>query len=348
MKIGIAGANSAAFAERDQAIALARAAEAAGVESLWTYEHIVIPAGIQSAYPYSPGGRMPDARFPDALDWIAFLSGVTEHIMFGTGMLILPEHNPVILAKRAATIDRLSGGRLLLGVGVGWMKEEFDALAVPWENRGRRAEEYIQAMRHLWAGDQTAFAGSHVRFQPVHCFPKPIQARGIPVIIGGHSQAAAARAGRIGDGFYPPAAPPERVAELIRIMHRSAQEAGRDPASIEITAGAAPDTDTDTVKRYQDLGVARVVISLPAQAPSGLQRSFDALHESLISQVSLGQAQLARRHPRALRNLGHARHPSPMRADHHLPELAARRHRRSGGDRRPGRGEPAAAASVLD
>jgi len=288
MKIGIAGANTAAFAERDHAVALARAVEAAGVESLWTYEHIVIPAGIQSAYPYDSSGRMPDARFPDALDWIAFLSGVTERIRFGTGMLILPEHNPVILAKRAATIDRLSGGRLLLGVGVGWMKEEFDALAVPWENRGRRAEEYIQAMRRLWADDQAAFAGRHVRFPPVHCFPKPLQAPGIPVIIGGHSPAAAARAGRIGDGFYPPAAPPERVAELIQIMRRSAHEAGRDPASIEITAGAAP--DTDTIKRYQDLGVARVVISLPAQTPSDLQHSFDTLHESVISQVSLCQA----------------------------------------------------------
>jgi probable F420-dependent oxidoreductase len=284
MKIGIAGANSAAFAERDQAVALARAAEAAGVESLWTYEHIVIPAGIHSAYPYSPGGRLPDARFPDALDWIAFLAGVTEHITFGTGVLILPEHNPVILAKRAATIDRLSGGRLLLGVGVGWMREEFDAIGVPWDNRGSRAEEYIQAMRTLWAGDQAAFAGGHVQFHPVHCFPRPLQIPGVPVIVGGHSQAAAARAGRIGDGFYPPATPPERVAELIGIMRRSAVEAGRDPASIEITAGTPP--DADTVKRYQDLGVARVVVSLPAQAASDLQRSLDALH-GLISRVSL-------------------------------------------------------------
>ena len=135
MKIGIAGANIAAFAERDHAVALARTAEAAGIESLWTYEHIVIPGVYRSAYPYSSSGRMPDARFADALDWIAFLSAVTEHIAFGTGMLILPEHNPVELAKRAATIDRLSGGRLLLGVGVGWLKEEFEALGVPWEHR---------------------------------------------------------------------------------------------------------------------------------------------------------------------------------------------------------------------
>jgi probable F420-dependent oxidoreductase len=286
MKIGIAGANSAAFAERDHAIALARTAEAAGVESLWTYEHIVVPGTYQSAYPYSSSGQMPDARFADALDWVAFLSAATERIAFGTGMLILPEHNPVELAKRAATIDRLSGGRLLLGVGVGWLKEEFDALGVPWEHRGTRADEYIQVMRSLWAADEASFTGRFVRFHKVCCYPKPVRVPGIPIIIGGHTEAAAARAGRIGDGFYPPAAPPEQIAGLLRIMKRSAEEAGRDPASIEITSGASQDCDADTVKRYQDLGVTRVMIGLPARDPADVRHSIDALHERLISKVS--------------------------------------------------------------
>jgi probable F420-dependent oxidoreductase len=286
MKIGIAGANIAAFAERDHAVALARTAEAAGVESLWTYEHIVVPGVYQSAYPYSSSGRMPDARFADALDWVAFLSAVTEHIAFGTGMLILPEHNPVELAKRAATIDRLSGGRLLLGVGVGWLKEEFDALGVPWEHRGARTDEYIQVMRTLWAADEATFTGRFVRFHRARCYPRPVQVPGIPIIIGGHTEAAAARAGRIGDGFYPPAVPPEQIAELLRIMKRSAEEADRDPARIEITAGAGQDCDADTVKCYQDLGVTRIMVSLPTQDPADMRRSIDALHESLIAKVS--------------------------------------------------------------
>jgi probable F420-dependent oxidoreductase len=285
MKIGIAGANTAAFAERDHAIALAQNAEAAGIESLWTYEHIVIPGDYQSAYPYSSSGRMPDARFADALDWIAFLTAVTEHIAFGTGMLILPEHNPVELAKRAATIDRLSGGRLLLGVGAGWLKEEFDALGVPWEHRGPRTDEYIQAMRRLWAAGEATFTGQFVQFRTARCFPKPLQVPGIPVIVGGHTEAAAARAGRIGDGFYPAVAP-DRLAELLRIVRRSAAEAGRDPARIEITAGAGLDSDADTVKRYQDLGVTRIMVGLPTQDPADLRRSIDALHESVISKVS--------------------------------------------------------------
>jgi probable F420-dependent oxidoreductase len=285
MKIGIAGANIAAFAERDHAVALAQTAEAAGIESLWTYEHIVVPGVYRSAYPYSSSGRMPDARFADALDWIAFLSAVTEHIAFGTGMLILPEHNPVELAKRAATIDRLSGGRLLLGVGVGWLKEEFESLGVPWEHRGARSDEYIQVMRRLWAAGEATFTGRFVQFRRTLCFPKPLQVPGIPVIVGGHTEAAAARAGRIGDGFYPAVAP-DRLAELLRIVRRSAEEAGRDPARIEITAGAGQDCDADTVKRYQDLGVTRVMVGLPTQDPADVRRSIDALHESLISKVS--------------------------------------------------------------
>jgi len=285
MKIGIAGANIAAFAERGHAVALARTAEAAGIESLWTYEHIVVPGDYRSAYPYSSSGRMPDARFADALDWIAFLSAVTEYIAFGTGMLILPEHNPVELAKRAATIDRLSGGRLLLGVGVGWLKEEIESLGVPWEHRGPRTDEYIQVMRRLWTAEEATFTGRFVQFRRTSCFPKPLQVPGIPVIVGGHTDAAAARAGRIGDGFYPAVAP-DRLAELLRIVRRSAQEAGRDPARIEITAGAGQDRDADTVKRYQDLGVTRVMVGLPTQKPADLRRSIDALHESLISKVS--------------------------------------------------------------
>jgi probable F420-dependent oxidoreductase len=285
MKIGIAGANIAAFAERGHAVALARTAEAAGIESLWTYEHIVVPGDYRSAYPYSSSGRMPDARFADALDWIAFLSAVTEYIAFGTGMVILPEHNPVELAKRAATIDRLSGGRLLLGVGVGWLKEEIESLGVPWEHRGPRTDEYIQVVRRLWTAEEATFTGRFVQFRRTSCFPKPLQVPGIPVIVGGHTDAAAARAGRIGDGFYPAVAP-DRLAELLRIVRRSAQEAGRDPARIEITAGAGQDRDADTVKRYQDLGVTRVMVGLPTQKPADLRRSIDALHESLISKVS--------------------------------------------------------------
>jgi probable F420-dependent oxidoreductase len=245
-----------------------------------------VPSDYESTFPYSADGRMPaeGTAFPDALDWIAFLSAATERIVFGTGMLILPEHNPLMVAKRAATIDRLSGGRLILGVGVGWMKEEFDALGVQWKQRGPRADEYVQVMRRLWSGDETTFNGKFVQLERVRCLPKPIQIGGIPIVIGGHSEASASRAGRIGDGFYPAAATPEQVARLLRTLRQSGEDAGRDPAAIEITAGAGAIYDLDVIKRYEDLGVSRVMVS-PPENPRDLGEYFEVLHETLISKL---------------------------------------------------------------
>jgi probable F420-dependent oxidoreductase len=286
MKIGIAGANIAQFAERDAAIEFAQLAEAAGVESIWTFEHIVAPADYKSAYPYSDDGKMPveGAGLADALDWIAFVAARTERIVLGTGMLILPQHNPIMVAKRAATIDRLSGGRLRLGVGVGWLKEEFDALGVPWAERGRRTDEYIQIMRHLWSGTDVTFSGKFVQLQRVRCLPTPMRADGIPIVIGGHSEAAAARAGSSGDGFFP-AAPPDRVADLLQILRRSAENAGREASAIEIMVDGGPTCDLDTIRRYEDLGVTRVMIA-PPEGPRGLREAFEKLHGTLISKVS--------------------------------------------------------------
>ncbi len=261
-------------------------AEAVGVESLWTFEHVVVPAGYESRYPYSSSGRMPgDGQGPitDPLGWLAFAAAVTERMKLGTGILILPEHNPVVLAKLAATIDRLAAGRLLLGIGVGWLKEEFDALGVPWERRGARTDEYIEVLRALWREDEASFSGEHVTLDRARCSPRPVDPIGVPIVVGGHTEAAARRAGRLGDGFYP-AAPPERVAELLPVMRRAAEEAGRDPATIEITSGAGP-ADLDTVGRYADLGVERVVVGVPTFDPSQLEESFDRLHDDLLSRL---------------------------------------------------------------
>lgn len=287
MKIGIRGANVANFAEREPAIRLVREAEAAGIESIWAFEHVVVPAGYASRYPYSPSGRMPGdggAPITDPLGWLAFLAAISERIKLGTGILILPEHNPVVLAKLTATIDRLSGGRLLLGIGAGWLKEEFDALGVPWQGRGARTEEYIEVLRRLWSEDEATFDGEFVHLEAARSLPKPFAATGIPIIVGGHSEAAARRAGRLGDGFFP-AALPARVAELVPIMRQSAEQAGRDGDSIEITASAGPVIDLDILKRYADLGVARVLISMPTYDPDAVPGIFTALHDDIISRI---------------------------------------------------------------
>jgi probable F420-dependent oxidoreductase len=287
MNIGISGANVALFAEREPAMRLVREAEAAGIESIWAFEHVVVPAGYASRYPYSPSGRMPGeggAPITDPLGWLAFLAAVSERIKIGTGILVLPEHNPVVLAKLTATIDRLSGGRLLLGTGVGWLKEEFDALGVPWQKRGTRMEEYIEVLRRLWLEEEATFNGEFVHLEAARCLPKPFGPSGIPIIVGGHSKAAAERAGRLGDGFFP-AALPERVAELVPIMRQSAKRAGRDPDSIEITASAGSQIDMDTLKRYADLGVARVLLSMPTYDPDAVPGVLAALHDDIISRI---------------------------------------------------------------
>ena len=148
MKFGIVFANTGPFTDADAAIELARAAESSGFESLWTVEHTVVPAGYESTYPYDRSGRMPgsdDAPIPDPLVWLSFLASVTTTLQLATGILIQPQRNPVVLAKEVATLDHLSGGRVQLGVGVGWLEEEFDAIGVPFAERGRRTDDGIAA-----------------------------------------------------------------------------------------------------------------------------------------------------------------------------------------------------------
>ena len=170
MKFGLMFANGGPFSEPATAVGLAQLAEEVGFESLWTVEHVCVPTGYQSAYPYSPTGKMPggeDVPIPDPLIWLAYVAAATTRIRLATGILILPQRNPVILAKEIATLDRLSGGRVELGVGVGWLEEEFDALGVPWAARGRRTDEYIDVLRRMWREPETAFDGEFTKFAPL-------------------------------------------------------------------------------------------------------------------------------------------------------------------------------------
>ena len=280
MKLGLIPTyRSSVVASPDYAIGVATMAEALGVESIWTVEHVVVPAEYSSRYPYAPDGRMPltgEHAIPDPLDWLAFVAGVTSTLRLGTAMLILPEHHPVELAKRLATIDTLSHGRLLLGVGVGWMREEAEALGTRFEDRGARTDEYIAVMRTLWSEDVASFSGDHVAFHRVRCSPKPVQAGGVPILIGGHSPAAARRAGRLGDGFFPLGVPIDQLSGLLDTMAAAAREAGRDPTAIEVTTHAP--RDAETAKRLADLGVTRFIVS--AAADGDLKGVRKIIHEA--------------------------------------------------------------------
>jgi probable F420-dependent oxidoreductase len=265
MEFGIAFANVSRFGSAEGARTLARAAEDAGFESLWTVEHVVVPQGYASEYPYDRSGRMPgreSAPVPDPLIWLTWVAACTSSLKVGTGILILPERNPVVLAKEAATLARLSGDRFVLGVGAGWLAEEFDAIGVPFAERGPRLEDHIGALRALWSGSPASFEGPFTSFADVFCEPSPPGGT-IPIVIGGHSPVAARRAGRLGDGFFPGRGSLQQLRELFDITRQAALDAGRDPDAIELTAPADASLFADpltAIKEYEDMGVSRLVI----------------------------------------------------------------------------------------
>ena len=191
MKFGLRYCNIGRYTDPVQAIELLQAGEEAGFESAWTVEHTVVPAGYQSTYPYSPNGRMgarDDLAIPDPLIWLSYVAAATTRIRLATGILLLPQHNPVIAAKQVATLDCLSGGRMLLGIGVGWLKEEFDTIGVPFAERGARTDEYIAVMRALWSMEMPSFHGAYFNFDRAYCLPQPPNGS-VPIIVGGHSKA---------------------------------------------------------------------------------------------------------------------------------------------------------------
>ncbi len=288
MKFGVAFANVGPMAYAEGAVALAQAAEAGGFESLWTVEHTIVPAGYQSPYPYSPTGKMPgpeDSDIPDPLIWLTYVAASTSTIRLGTGILILPQRNPIVLAKEVATLDRLSGGRVELGVGVGWLEEEFDALGISFADRGARTDDHIAALRALWTQDAASHHGTHSSFDGAISRPRPTQGS-VPIVVGGHSKVAARRAGRLGDGFFPGRGSHEALAELIAVMKATAVEHGRDPDAIEISAGgngALGSKALDEVKALGDLGVSRVIVPPLAYDPEGQRTAFAKYGEDVIA-----------------------------------------------------------------
>ncbi len=291
MQFGIVFANTGPYAQADGAVTIGRAAEAAGFDSLWTVEHVIVPDGYRSEYPYDPSGRMPgpdDSDIPDPLVWLTWVGAHTTTLRLGTGILILPQRNPIVLAKECATLDAMSGGRLLLGIGVGWLEEEFDALGVPFADRGRRTDEYVEAMRALWGEAKATYRGEFVNFERAISEPKPVNAT-VPIVIGGHSPVAARRAGRLGDGFFPGRGSNDELRALIALMRSTAEDNGRDPDAIEITAGGAaafaPDP-VDALGELADMGVSRVVIPPLTYNPTKIADRLAAFGEDVIAKLS--------------------------------------------------------------
>jgi probable F420-dependent oxidoreductase len=291
MDFGLIFTNTGPFATPEGATAMGRGAEDAGFESIWTVEHVIVPDGYESEYPYDPSGRMQGGDtvdIPDPLIWLSFLAGQTTTLKLATGILILPQRNPVVLAKECATLDKLSGGRLILGIGVGWLEEEFDALGVSFADRGRRTDEYVHVMRALWGEEKASYHGEFVNFDRAISQPKPVNGS-VPVVIGGHTAIAARRAGRLGDGFFPGKGSNDELRALLTIMRESAEQAGRDPDAIEITTGGAAAFAPDPVGALGELaemGVSRVMIPPLSFNPTKIGDKLAAFGENVIAQVN--------------------------------------------------------------
>jgi probable F420-dependent oxidoreductase len=275
LKFGLAFASSAG-SEQDSALEICRRAEEAGFDSVWGGEHVIRPDRIESSYPYTEDGAMPgdaETPIPDPLIWLAYVAAAAPSVRLGTCILILPQRNPVVLAKELATLDVLSGGRVDLGIGVGWLEEEFQALGVPWQRRGARNDEYVAAMRALWAGPHAEFHGEFVDFEPVTCSPRPVNAS-IPILVGGDTPAAIRRAARLADGYFPGTSDPKLLSDRIEQLGVEASKQGRSLDEISVHAIFAELGDpAGGVERMAGVGVDRLMV--PAfffMGPGGLDR----------------------------------------------------------------------------
>jgi probable F420-dependent oxidoreductase len=263
MQLGLHALGIGTGADRAVIDAVARAADDCGFATLWAGEHVVMVDRSASHYPYSDDGVI---AVPAQADWLdpmialSFAAAASSRIGVATGVLLLPEHNPVIVAKQAASLDRLSGGRLTLGIGVGWSREEFDALGVPFEHRAARTAEYVAAMRTLWRDDVASFDGKFVGFDSIRVNPKPVRDRRIPIVVGGNSDPALRRLMAWGDGWYgfnvdSVAAVRERIDKLEQLC----AESGRDRAELRL-AVALVDPQVGDVSALAELGVDELVL----------------------------------------------------------------------------------------
>lgn len=287
MKFGFLFANAGPFADPATLAYFAQSAEAVGIESLWTVEHVFVPLGYESEYPYAKGGKMPGGEttpIPDPLLPLAYVAALTKTIRLATGVMILPQRHPAYVAKELATLDVLSGGRAILGIGVGWLREEFAALGVPFDTRAARTREAVAAIRSLWRGEPEAFEGEFFRWGAVACYPKPVQRGGVPIVIGGHTEIAAKRAARYCDGFFPGRGKEQDFVHLLGVLRAECEKIGRDPAEIEITL-PLPARDPAAVARYREIGASRLVMGPPGFDRASIDAGIAKLRSELLDRL---------------------------------------------------------------
>ncbi len=283
MKFGLIPVNIGV--QPEQMVGLAQLAEGSGFESVWTFEHVMVPVDYQSKYPYNESGKMggpPETIFIDPLLALTAVAASTKTLKLGTGVNILSQVNPLYMAKQAASLDYLSGGRFMLGVGIGWLKEEFEALGVPFERRGARFDDYVVAMKKVWSGEVVEHQSDFLSWSGFKSYPLPVQTPHLPVVIGGATGKIYQRIARHGDGWFAPMGDPKELGPALEQLKAACDAEDRDYSEIEITCMWPGMGGKDFIGALEAVGVSRVVtpvFALGANPVEGIQK----LAEEVIS-----------------------------------------------------------------
>jgi probable F420-dependent oxidoreductase len=280
MKFGIFGINMGPCAVPTTAAAVARAAENAGFDSVWTGEHIVLP---DPQVPPSPAS--PEMPFIDSAIALAYVAAQTTKIRLGTGIIILPQRNPLVLAKQLASLDVLSGGRLIFGIGIGYLKPEFEAIGVPFDHKGPRSEEFLGAMIALWTMEKPEYRGTFVSFGGVNAMPRPVQKPHPEVVFGGNSKPAYSRAARLARGWFGYALDVDATARCLEGLRGACKEAGRRFEDLEVSVTPRGRMDLDTAKRFAGLGVHRLILLHRGRTEQDILKFVSETGQGLIGKV---------------------------------------------------------------
>ena len=280
MKFGLFSINNGPCASPKTAAAVAKAAEQAGFESVWTGEHVIVPDPQVPPSPVAPEYPMLDPGIA-----LSFVAANTTTIRLGTGIIILPQRNPVVLAKELASLDVLSNGRLIFGIGIGYLKPEFDAIGAPFDHKGPRTEEYLKAMLALWTMPKPEFNGQWVKFKGVNTMPRPVQKPHPEIVFGGHTKEAYSRAARLAKGWYGFAQDLDGTQKCLSGLREACKAEGKKYEDIEISITPRIKVDRDTAKRFADLGVHRLILLPRAEQEAGILQMVSETNSDLIGKV---------------------------------------------------------------
>ena len=280
MKVGLIGVNIG-VQSGDAVVELARIAEEIGMESVWTFEHVMVPVEYGSTYPYTQDGKMaatPETNMIDPLIALSAIAASTTRLRLGTGVNILPQANPLFLAKQAASLDFMSGGRFMLGVGIGWLAEEFKAMGVPFGKRGARHDDYLEALRKVWSGEVVEHSSEFLDWSGFKSYPRPVQ-NPLPLVIGGSKGKIFERVARFGDGWFAPTTSLDQISPLLEPLDQALASCGRNRDSLEVTTMWVPQLESvEVVPKYEELGIDRMLVpmALMGEDPTeGLKRFGD-------------------------------------------------------------------------